>query len=119
MNIQQLKEMGGFVADEPTIKTVKFNDVEFEVGILPLAYGRVEQMTKLGGEFQTRLIAETIVLADGERLTYEQAFSLTPEFAAVLLVAVNEVLAKKKPIPTIGLKSQGQSVARSRKQKAA
>lgn len=106
MKLSELKILGGVVGKEPQIVPVEWNGNEFDVGILPLSYGKIESFQKqTDREFNTLLISETVVLEDGERMSYEDAFRLDPALAAVLLVAINAEHQKKALSKTSGMNS--------------
>lgn len=109
MNLADLKSKGGFVSDKPVRKEVKWTrsvDGEkvtdkFVIHVRPMAYGDIERIfVDHDAEQRSKtalLLSETVMLGEdgSERLSYTDAYQLTPSLATVLSAAVTEVNAVK------------------------
>ena len=109
MNLADLKSKGGFVSDKPVRKEVEWTRKvdgkkvtdKFVIHIRPMAYGDIERIfIDKDGEDRSKtaaLLAESVLLGEegAERLSYTDAYQLSPSLAAALAKVVNEVNALK------------------------
>lgn len=109
MNLKDLKDKGGFVSAKPIKKEVVWKrkvdgeEVEdkFSIFVRPMSYGDIEKIfIDPKDEERSRtaaLLAESVLLGDDgkERLSYTDAYQLSPSLAAALAKVVNEVNALK------------------------
>lgn len=99
MKLQELLDNGGLTDGAPITKQVTWKrigveDVTFEVGVRRLSAGEWEEIQTESEDrpsASARIISRAIVLEDGVRFTYEQAYQLDPGLATVLLNAHTEV----------------------------
>lgn len=110
-SLKELQAIGGFIADKPVLKTIKFQtpdeagelvDRVYDVFVKRLSVGDYEALFLTDKEEKSRtakLISETIMLGkDGsERISFQQAYKLHPSLAAAMVEAFNEVNSAKKP----------------------
>lgn len=105
MDLQQLRDLGGFVPSTPVTREVSWTHLgpdgqdvtdTFTVRVKKLSAGVIERLLTRPQDrsYSATMISETILLGDeGDvRLSYEEAFQLEPTLADVLLLdAVNPV----------------------------
>ena len=104
MNLKQLEEKGGLVSGEPVPKKVKWvrsdgEIVEFDILVKPLSYGRLERIIRdLKSDeddddrsYNALVISECVVLDEGERISYEDAYRMRPGLATAISNVVREV----------------------------
>lgn len=108
MDLKQLKDRGGIVPSDLVKKAVEWDHngelVTFDVFVKRLSFGDVERVLEEEARGKNRvanLIAASIRLGEegNERLSYDEAFQLTPSLAKVFATAVSEVneLGKTPP----------------------
>ena len=99
MKLADFKKIGGIVTREPVKKHIVWpredGDIDFDVFIIRHSYGMIEQIMD-GEDDKSRsahYIAECVRFgeAGNEKMTYDEAFSLDPKVAGLLVVAINEV----------------------------
>ncbi len=103
--LKQLEAMGAFVSDAPVKKEVPFHlagpDVTVTIFVKRLGIGHYESLflsEKDERSRTARAISEAVTFGDNgkEKLSFEQAFKLDPQFAREILTAFNEVNSPKK-----------------------
>ncbi len=111
MDLKTLIEKGAIVAQTPVTQTISWthltdsgeevNDT-FTVRIKKHSAGTIEEMWHGHGNgkkrsFQATLIAESILLGDGdEKFTYKQAYDLDPSLAQELVEVIDKVNPVRK-----------------------
>lgn len=99
--LKELQQLGGFISDALVKKDIEFTTDEGEkvtatVHVKRLSIGEHERINNAVGDKQmvsaTR-ISEAVTLGPkgSERITYQQAYQLSPELAVAMLTAINEV----------------------------
>lgn len=109
MDLQQLREQGGFVSPTPVVKEVTWKertaddgstlpDVAFTIHVKKLSFGAIDQILISEGKDAERsrmsaYIAAAVGLGeDGkQRLSYTDAYQLKPGLARALMEAIGEV----------------------------
>jgi hypothetical protein len=120
MNLQDLQTWGAMAPEQPVRRSVEWVNadgeaVTFEVGVRRLSVGDYEGLAQqYEGEerrsWTARLIAAAIVLDDGVRFTYAQAYQLLPSFAAALVRVYNEVNPRPEKKASPGRSDSGASL---------
>ena len=106
MDLNRLRELGGFVPPTPEKQEVTWQPIEgepvtFSVHIKKLSAGTIEKLWSKTGQDRSHmaaLIAEAVMLGDEgkERLSYDQAFDLDPSLAESLILAIDTVNPLKR-----------------------
>lgn len=99
MKIDDLKNSGAFLDAAPVLKPVTWTREDgekfsFEVGIRRMSMGDWERVMVHDEDEKSasaRILSTVVVLDEGVRFTYAQAYQLAPSLAQVLLDAHNEV----------------------------
>lgn len=108
MNLQEIRDRGGFVDPAPVRKEVEWTHTDndgnvqvdkFAVHVRRQSFGVVERMLS-GTDERSRsavLVSGSILFGENadEAMGYEDAYQLDPSLAHVLIRAINEVNARK------------------------
>jgi hypothetical protein len=113
--LNELKSKGGLVPDAPIRKTITFDStdhatgateqVEANIFVRQLSVGEYEALFFAQDDKRSRtakIISEAIRLGESgkERISFEDAYKLTPSLAGAMVEAFNEVnIAKKSSRP--------------------
>src|SRR5690625_5149160 len=96
MKLTDLEKKGGIVSDELVKRKAKWNGDDIEFYVRMLSFGDIDR-TYNGGDLDASqaatLISKSVRLGDdgSEKLTYDQAYSLTPALATIFAEHVMQV----------------------------
>ena len=93
MNLDEIRNAGGFVSADPVLINIEWKGYSFDVFVKQFSFADVESLYTFDGRSQTaKLISTAILLGeDQEAITYEDACQLDVELATKLLEALNQV----------------------------
>lgn len=102
--LEDLKAVGAFFSDKPVQKAIKFvldgQEYDATIWVKRLSVGEQERLAMLSHSDDRKgsalLISEIVLLGDGaERISFEDAYRLSPSLAMAMMEAIEEVNGAK------------------------
>ena len=96
MNIDDIKQAGGFASEQGEKRPIEWNGHKGEVFVRQISFGRIVATQAMPeAERNITLVRECIRLGDsgGEQMTREQVESLAPALAAAFMAEIAKVNA--------------------------